>query len=183
MQQSVTPVEQQAFISFHASHLFRGNDKNKNSHIKRAPFIILFGLAYILQLRRGACASRQIKKDASFFYCLKLLIFICYFNPHSLSYLPSFIISFWFFKCPNTNQHNDNKLQFCFLAHCKFIYVVLNVFEKYISLSLVRIHDTNFQTHSQFYGLICKVTQLKVAFFRNCDSFFKSPNLQKKCSK
>lgn len=102
MQQSVTPVEQQAFISFHASHLFRGNDKNKNSHIKRAPFIILFGLAYILQLRRGACASRQIKKDASFFYCpkllvQKLLIFICYFNPHSLSYLPSFIISFWFF--------------------------------------------------------------------------------------
>ena len=35
--------------------------------------------------------------------------------------------------------------------------------EKYISLSLVRIHDTNFQTSSQFYGLICKVTQLFLA--------------------
>ena len=101
-----------------------------------------------------------------FFYCPKLLIFICYFNPQSLSYLPRFIISFWFFKCPtiptNTMTINYN---FVFLHIVNLsTWLVLNVFEKYISLSLVRSHDTNFQTHSQFYGLICKVTQLISGF-------------------
>ena len=73
MQQSVTPVEQQAFISFHASHLFRGNDKNKNSHIKKSTIHNSFWLG-LHTLAKEGCVCKQADQEGCFIFLLSKAI-------------------------------------------------------------------------------------------------------------